>query len=76
LQAFGRLLICLKFEATGLRNYDSPFDIFLVESDGHLMWKAAAETLDFARIRIKTLIDARPGNYVIYSQQTGTEGQS
>jgi hypothetical protein len=32
-----------------------------VESDGHLIWKAAAETLDVARLRIKTLMDAQPG---------------
>ncbi len=48
-----------------------PFDIFGVETDGHLMWKAVAETLDVARLRIKTLMDAQPRDYVIYSQQTG-----
>jgi hypothetical protein len=48
-----------------------PLDIFRVESDGHLLWKAAAETLDAARRRIKILMASEPADYVIYSQQTG-----
>ena len=48
-----------------------PFDIFRVETDGHLMWEAVAETLDVARLRIKTLMDSQSGDYVIYGQQTG-----
>jgi hypothetical protein len=47
-----------------------PFDIFRVESDGHLVWKDTAETLDLARLRIKILMVSQPGDYVIYSQQT------
>jgi hypothetical protein len=50
-----------------------PFDIFRVESDGHLVWKGAEETLDLARLRIKILGFAQPGDYVIYSQQTGNK---
>lgn len=46
--------------ATGPRSHDSP--IFRVESDGHLIWKAAAETLDVARLRITTLMDAQLGS--------------
>ncbi len=48
-----------------------PFDIFLVGSDGQLVRKGTAETLDVARLRIKILMDSEPGDYVIYSQQTG-----
>jgi hypothetical protein len=48
-----------------------PFDIFRVETDGHLMWQGKAETLDVARLKVKMLMDEVPGNYVIYSQQTG-----
>ena len=48
-----------------------PFDIFRVETDGQLTWQATAETLDVARLRVKTLMDAQPGDYVIYSQETG-----
>jgi hypothetical protein len=48
-----------------------PFDIFRVESDGHLVWRDTAETLDLARLRIKILMLAQPADYVIYSQRTG-----
>jgi hypothetical protein len=48
-----------------------PFDIFRVESDGRLVWKDTAETLDLARLRIKISMVSQPGDYVIYSQQTG-----
>jgi FtsP/CotA-like multicopper oxidase with cupredoxin domain len=48
-----------------------PFDIFRVETDGHLAWKDTAETLDLARLRIRILAVAEPGDYVIYSQETG-----
>jgi hypothetical protein len=48
-----------------------PFDIFRVATDGHLMWQAIAETLEVARLKVKTLMDAQPGDYVIYSQHTG-----
>ena len=49
-----------------------PFDIFLVDSDdGQLVRKGTVETLDVARLRIKILMASEPGDYVIYSQQTG-----
>jgi hypothetical protein len=48
-----------------------PFDIFHVGIDGHLVWKGTAETLDLAKLRIKILMVTQPGDYVIYSQQTG-----
>jgi hypothetical protein len=48
-----------------------PLEIFHVESDGHLLWKAAAETLEAARRCVKILMASEPGDYVIYSQQTG-----
>jgi hypothetical protein len=48
-----------------------PFDIFSVQTAGGLIWQATAETLDVARLRVKTLTDAQPGDYVICSQATG-----
>jgi hypothetical protein len=48
-----------------------PFDIFRVETDGHLVWKDTAETLVLARLRIKILMVSQPGDFVIYSQETG-----
>jgi hypothetical protein len=49
----------------------APFDIFHVESDRLWKWKATAETLDVARLRIKILMAGDAGDYVICSQQTG-----
>ena len=48
-----------------------PFDIFRVESDGHLAWRDTAETLELAKKRIETLMVNLPGEYIIYSQKTG-----
>ena len=48
-----------------------PFDIFRVESDGHLLWQGTAETLALARLRVKILSVSKDSDYVIYSQQTG-----
>jgi hypothetical protein len=48
-----------------------PFDIFRVETDGHLLRKDTAETLVLARLRIKILMVSQPGDFVIYSQETG-----
>jgi hypothetical protein len=48
-----------------------PFDIFRVDSDGQLMWKATVETLDVARVQIKILMRAEAGDYIIHSQPTG-----
>ena len=48
-----------------------PLDIFRVAPDGQLTWRAAAENLDSAQRRIKILMSVHPGDYVIYSQETG-----
>jgi hypothetical protein len=38
------------------------FDIFRVETDGQLVWKGTADTLDLARLRIKILMLSQPGD--------------
>jgi hypothetical protein len=48
-----------------------PYDIFRVESDGHLEWRDTGTTFELARLRIKILMVTEPGDYVIYSQDTG-----
>jgi hypothetical protein len=48
-----------------------PLDIFRVESDGHLLWRAAAETPETAQRRVRILMASEPGDYVIYCQETG-----
>lgn len=50
-----------------------PFDIFRMEQTGHLVWQETAETLDLAKLRIKTLMASQPSDYVIYSQKTGNK---
>ena len=50
-----------------------PFDIFRVESDGHLVWKDTAETLDLARLRIKISMVSQPGDYVILQPADGPQ---
>jgi hypothetical protein len=46
-------------------------DIFRVGTDGHLLWIAAAGSLQGAQRRITILMTSEPADYVIYSQQTG-----
>jgi hypothetical protein len=48
-----------------------PFDILRVDSYGQLVRTGTAETLDLARLHIKILMASEPGEYIIYSQQTG-----
>lgn len=48
-----------------------PLDIFRVENDGHLVWRAAAETPEAAQRRVRILMASDSGDYVIYSQETG-----
>ena len=48
-----------------------PFDIFSVQGNGELLWEAMAESLEVARLRVKTLMDVQPAEYVICSQKTG-----
>jgi hypothetical protein len=48
-----------------------PLDIFRVASDGHLVWRSAAESLETAQRRVRILMAIEPADYVIYSQETG-----
>jgi hypothetical protein len=50
------------------------FDIFVLESDGSLRWRAAADTLETAQDRVRALAESEPATqqrYVIFNQQTG-----
>jgi hypothetical protein len=48
-----------------------PLDIFKLEPDGSLMWKATATDLGTAKLNVEVLATNSPGEYVIYSQETG-----
>jgi hypothetical protein len=49
----------------------SPLDVFKLEADGQLVWKAAAQTLEAAKLHVQVLMASEPADYVIFSQQTG-----
>jgi len=46
-------------------------DIFKLENDGSLVWKKTAENLQDAKVTVKGLATASPGDYVVFSQRTG-----
>jgi hypothetical protein len=48
-----------------------PLDIFRLESDGQLLWRAHADSVDSAQRRVQILMASEPADYVIYSQETG-----
>jgi hypothetical protein len=48
-----------------------PLDIFKLEPNGNLVWKGTAADLGTAKTNIKILATNSPGDYVIYSQETG-----
>ena len=48
----------------------APLDIFKMEN-GTYVWKAAAETFELATSKVKQLATTAPGNYMIFSQDTG-----
>ena len=48
-----------------------PFDIFRLDKDGSLQWLQTADSLQAAQLRIEVLGLSAPGQYVIFSQQTG-----
>ena len=48
-----------------------PIDIFRIDSDGQLIWRASADALDSAQRRVRILMTSEPGDYLIYSHETG-----
>jgi hypothetical protein len=46
-------------------------DIFKLQPDGNLLWKGTAEDLGTAKLNVQVLAADSPGDYIIYSQQTG-----
>jgi hypothetical protein len=48
-----------------------PFDIFRVTQDNQPIWVEPASTLEDARARVMELGEFYPGEYFIFSQQTG-----
>jgi len=50
-----------------------PLDIFIKMEDGTYMWKAAAESFELAKSKVQRLATTSPGEYMIFSQTTGTK---
>jgi hypothetical protein len=49
-----------------------PLDIFKME-DGSYVWKAAVESLELAKSKVEELATDAPGEYMIFSQNTGNK---
>ena len=49
----------------------APFDIFRVDTPGEMLWIEAVAELESAKARVAALMQAKPGEYMIFSQKTG-----
>ena len=49
----------------------APFDIFRVDAPGDMLWIEAVAELDAAKARVAALMQAKPCEYLIFSQKTG-----
>lgn len=47
------------------------FDIFSTLPDGTPLWMGSVEGFDEARQRMSRLVEDRPGNYFLYSEESG-----
>jgi hypothetical protein len=50
-----------------------PYDIFQSETDGSVLWRGSAATLDEAKSRIQELAASTPGQYIILSRRNGAK---
>jgi hypothetical protein len=50
-----------------------PFDIFQSDSDGSVLWRGSAATLEEAKLRIQELATTVPGQYIILSRLSGSK---
>lgn len=48
-----------------------PFDIFLTETNGGVLWIGTAETVEDAQARVRELASRSPGEYFLLNQKTG-----
>lgn len=51
----------------------APLDIFMKMQDGSYVWKATADSLELAKSTVKRLAANSPGEYMIFSQDTGNK---
>ena len=50
-----------------------PYDIFQSETDGSVLWRGSAATLDEAKSRVQELAASVPGQYIILSRLNGSK---
>jgi hypothetical protein len=50
-----------------------PLDIFIRMEDGTYVWKAAADSFERAKSTVQQLATTSPGEYMIFSQTTGSK---
>jgi hypothetical protein len=48
-----------------------PVDIYKFEDDGSIRWIGTAESLEDAKLTVKILAKSSPGDYLIFSPETG-----
>ena len=48
-----------------------PFEIFLKEPDGGVLWRGSAESLEDAKARVTELARKTPGDYLVWNYKTG-----
>jgi hypothetical protein len=49
------------------------YDIFQTETDGSVLWRASAVTLEEAKSRVQEFAVSLPGEYIILSRPSGTK---
>ena len=59
--------------AGNMRAAVPPYDIFQSETDGSVLWRGSAATLEQAKSRIQELAASVPGQYIILSRLTGSK---
>jgi hypothetical protein len=48
-----------------------PFDIFQLGTEGEVLWRGAAASLDEAKARIREMLRSAPASYLVMNQKTG-----
>ena len=51
----------------------TPFDIFKCDISNEMLWIEAVSDLEIAKARVAELMQAKPCEYLIFSQKTGQE---
>jgi hypothetical protein len=49
----------------------APFDVFRSDISNEMLWIEAVADLDIAKARVAALMQAKPCEYLIFSQKTG-----